>query len=129
MKYPVQNGKEVIFENMKKENSFTLKNQERELYDFGDTDIEVYLEDMFAQPGYQFVVLAAPVAQNGIRFVQATVHKNGELEVELGVEGDGTRLVYKICSVEECYEIFFDFYENCFNPDLSEYKPVQFMTH
>lgn len=107
MKYPVQNGKEVIFENMKKGNSFTLKNQERELYDFGDTDIEAYLEDMFAQPGYQFVVLTAPAVQNGIRYVQARVHKNGELG----------------------YDIFYDFYENCFYPDLSEYKPVQFMTH
>lgn len=83
MKYPIQNGKEVVFENMKYQKGFTLRNQETELHDFSDIDIQDYLDDMFNQPGYQFVVLAAPTTQNNIRFVQTTVHKNGELEVKI----------------------------------------------
>ncbi len=117
--------KEVVFQNMKSQEGFTLRNQERELYDFEAVDIEVYLDDMFVTQG-QFVVLTAPVAQNKIRFVQATVHNNGDLEVELGVEEEGTRLYYKICFEEECYQIFLDFYNNAFTPDRKEYKPVKF---
>ena len=118
-------GIEVIFQKAARQEGFTLRNQEHELHDFEETDIEVYLNDMFITPG-QFVVLAAPVAQNHIRFVQATVHDNGDLEVELGIEGEGTRLYYKICSKEECCQIFLDFYHNAFSPDTKEYKPVEF---
>lgn len=120
-------GKEVVFQNIKKQEGFTLRNQERELYDFRDIDIEDYIADMLVTPD-QFVVLTAPAAQNHVRFVQATVHRSGELEVELGVENeDGTRLYYKYCSEEECYQIFLDFYDNYgFSPDLKEYKPVGF---
>lgn len=118
-------GKEELFQNVKSQEGFTLRNQERELHDFEEIDIELYLNDMFITPR-QFVVLTAPAAQNQIRFVQATVHSNGELEVELGVEGEGTRLYYKICSEEECCQIFLDFYHNAFSPNRKEYKPVEF---
>lgn len=128
MKYPVQNGKEVIFQNMERQNSFSLRNQETQLHNVRETDIEDYLDDMFITPD-QFVVLAAPAAQNNIRFVQATVHKSGDLEVELGIEGEGTKLYYKFCSEKECCQIFLDFYNNHFNPDLREYKPVEFMQY
>ena len=119
-------GKEVVFQNVKSQEGFTLRNQEHELHDFEESDIEFYLDDMFVTPE-QFVVLTAPVAQNQIRFVQATVHPNGELEVELGIEGEGTQLYYKICSEEECCQIFLDFYHNAFCPDRSAYKPVEFL--
>ncbi|MDE7201398.1 MAG: hypothetical protein K2O91_05690 [Lachnospiraceae bacterium] len=119
-------GKEVVFQNVKSQEGFTLRNQERELHDFEESDIEFYLDDMFITPG-QFVVLTAPVAQDKIRFVQSTVHRNGELEVELGVEEEGTQLYYKICSEEECCQIFLDFYHNAFSPVLKEYKPVEFL--
>lgn len=118
-------GKEVLFQNINSQEGFTLRNQERELHDFEEIDIELYLNDMFITPR-QFVVLTAPVAQNQIRYVQATVHSNGELEVELGIEKENTQLYYKICSEEECYQIFLDFYHNAFNPDRKEYKPVEF---
>ena len=126
MDKPVKKGKEVIFVNKEKQEGFTLRNQERELYNFKDIDIEDYLADMFVTPG-QFVVLTAPEARNKIRFVQSTLHDNGGLEVELGIEEEGTRLYYKMCSEEECCRIFLDFYDGCFTPDMKEYKPVEFL--
>ncbi len=51
----------------------------------------------------------------------------GKIEVELGIEeGEGTRLYYKICSQEECYRIFLDYYDNILAPNMEEYKPVEF---
>jgi len=119
--------KEVVFQNVESQEGFTLRNQERELHNFRDVDIEDYLADISVTPG-QFVVLTAPTARNKIRFVQATQHCNEKLVVQLGVEGEGTQLYYKICSEEECYRIFLDFYDNySFNPDMKEYKPVEFL--
>ena len=89
-----------------------------------DVDIEDYLSDMFVTPD-EFVILTASVAQNKVRYVQACIH-DGEIEVELGIEEEGTRLYYKMCSEEECYRIFLDFYEDRFIPDMREYKPVEF---
>ena len=117
-------GKEVIFKKVKPQQEFTLENQERKLSDIRDIDIEDYLEDMFITPD-QFVILTAPEAQRGIRYIQACT-QDGEIEVEIGVEEEGTRLYYKMCSKEECYRIFLDFYENRFAPKMDEYKPVEF---
>ena len=60
-----------------------------------------------------------------MRYVQACAN-DGIIEVELGIETDGTRLYAKTCDEEECRRIFFDFYENRFRPDMGEYKPVEF---
>ncbi len=124
MKLPFKKRKEVVFKTVEPHQGFILRNQENELTDFRDIDIEDFLADMFVTPE-QFVVLTAPEAQNKIRFVQACPH-DGEIEVELGIEGGGTRLFYKICSEEECYRIFLDFYENRLFPRMEEYKPVEF---
>jgi len=124
MKLPFKKGKEVVFEKVKPQQGFTLRNQENELTDIEDIDIEEYLEDMFVTPD-QFVVLAAPQAQNNVRFVQACTH-DGEVEVEIGIEEEGTHLYYKMCTQEECYRIFLDFYDNVFTPKMEEYKPVEF---
>ena len=124
MKLPFKKKKEVIFQRVEPHQGFTLRNQENELTDFRDIDIEDYLADMFSRSD-QFVVLTAPKAQNKIRYVQACAN-NGEIEVELGIEEAGTRLYYKMCSEEECYRIFLDFYENRFVPKMEEYKPVEF---
>lgn len=124
MKLPFKKGKEVVFQKMKSQQGFTLENQERKLTDFRDIDIEDYLKDMFVTPD-QFVILTAPKAQNKVRYVQACTH-DGEIEVELGIEEEGTRLYYKICSEKECYRIFLDFYEDRLIPDMKEYKPVKF---
>ena len=124
MKLPFKKGKEVVFKAVEPRQGYTLRNQENELTDFRDIDIEDYLADMFVTPD-QFVVLTAPEARNKIRYVQACTH-DGEIEVELGIEEEGTRLYYKMCSEEECYRIFLDFYENRLVPDMAEYKPVEF---
>lgn len=124
MKLPFKKNREVVFQKVRIQQGFTLENQERKLTDFRDIDIEDYLSDMFVTPD-QFVVLTAPEPRHNIRFVQACTHDDG-IEVELGIEGEGTRLYYKMCSEEECYRIFLDFYEDRLVPDMREYKPVQF---
>ena len=124
MKLPHQKGKEVIFQNVSPQQGFTLENQEGKLTDIRDIDIEDYLEDMFNSPD-EFVTLTAPEAQNKIRYVQACTH-DGDIEVEIGIEEEGIRLYYKMCSQEECYRIFLDFYDNTFVPEMDEYKPVEF---
>ena len=60
----------MVFKNMEEQDSFTLRNQERELRCFGTEEIEDFLEDMLVTPD-QFVVLTAPKAQKQIRYVQA----------------------------------------------------------
>jgi hypothetical protein len=124
MKLPYKNNKEVVFKKMKPKQSFKLRNQESELTDFSESDVEYYLEDMYITPD-QFVVLSAPEAQHKVRFVQACTHDR-EIEVEIGIEEEGTRLFYKMCSQEECCRIFLDFYDNVFIPKMEEYKPVEF---
>lgn len=124
MKLPFKKNKEVVFQKVKSQQGFTLENQERKLTDFRDIDIEDFLADMFATPD-QFVILTAPSVQNKVRFVQACTH-DGEIEVELGIEEEGTRLYYKMCSEEECYRIFLNFYESRLVPNMREYKSVQF---
>ncbi len=124
MKLPFKKKKEVVFQKVSSQQGFTLENQDRKLTDFRDVDIEDYLADMFVASD-QFVILTAPMAQDKVRFVQACTHDDG-IEVELGIEEEGTRLYYKMCSEEECCRIFLDFYEDRFIPDMGEYKPVEF---
>ena len=124
MKLPFKKNKEVVFQKVKSQQGFTLENQERKLTDFRDIDIEDYLADMFVTAD-QFVILTAPMAQDKVRFVQACTHDDG-IEVELGIEDEGTRLYYKMCSEEECYRIFLDFYDGVFDPDMEKYEPVEF---
>ncbi|MCI8889555.1 MAG: hypothetical protein HFG70_16000 [Hungatella sp.] len=124
MKLPFKKGNEMVFQKVKSQQGFTLENQERKLTDFRDIDIEDYLADMFVTSD-QFVILTAPRAQYNVRYIQACTH-DGEIEVELGIEEEGTRLYYKMCSEEECYQMFLDFYENRLVPNMEEYKPVEF---
>ena len=56
----------------------------------------------------QFVILTAPQPQHKVRYVQACVQDEG-IEVELGIQEEGTRLFGKLCTEEECYRIFLDF--------------------
>lgn len=117
-------GKDMVFENVAKQSKFTLESQNGKTENFRDVDIEDYLADMFEDPD-QFVILTAPEPRNKVRYVQACVQDEG-IEVELGIQEEGTRLFGKICTEEECYRIFLDFYDNTFVPDMSEYKPVEF---
>ncbi len=116
----------MVFENITEQSSFSLRNQERELRDFGTEEIEDFLEDMLVTPR-QFVVLTAPKAQQQIRYVQACVHDDQGIETELGVEeADGTHLYYKICQEEECFQIFLDFFADRLDVNMEEYQPVLF---
>lgn len=124
MKLPFKKGKGVVFQKVKAQQGFTLENQDGKLTDFSDIDIEKYLENLFITPD-QFVILTAPEAQYKVRYVQACTHDEG-IEVELGIEEEGTCLYYKICSKEECRRIFLDFFDNVFIPKMDEYKPVEF---
>lgn len=124
MESPFKKENKVVFEKVKDQQGFTLENQEEKLTDFMDLDIEDFLEDMFATPD-QFVVLTAPEAQNKVRYVQACADDDG-IEVEIGIEEEGTVLYYKICSEEECRRIFFSFYNNMFVPNMDEFELVEF---
>ena len=102
--------------------------KEQDLMDFGKEEIEEFLDDMFVTPD-QFVVLTAPKAQGQqIRYVQACIN-DGEDDVhtEIAVEEeDGTHLYYRMCTDEECVQIFMDFFDRKLVVDKSEYKPVSF---
>ncbi len=124
MKLPFKKNKEVVFQKVKSPQGFTLENQDRKLTDFRDVDLEEYLEDLYVTPD-QFLILTAPELQHQVRYIQACTH-DGQVEVELGVEDEGTRLFYKMCTEEECTRIFLDFYDGYFVPDMKEYKPVEF---
>ncbi len=124
MNLPYKKGKKVVFQKVKSQQGFTMENQEGKISDFGEEDIGDYLEDMFDRED-QFVILTAPGPQNKIRYVQACTHHE-EIEVELGVEEEGTCLYYKMCTEEECRRIFLEFYQNRFIPRMGEYKPVEF---
>ena len=115
---------ERTFENVGRMDSFTLRNQNGALFTFNDADIDFLLEDMFEDVD-QFVTLTSPVAVNKIRYVQACMCDEG-VEVQLGIEEKRTRLVHKICTRNECLEIFQTFFEGEFAPKLEEYSPVEF---
>jgi len=116
---------EQVFKTEGRGDTFILRNQDREIRNFQTREIKEYLEEMFEDPD-QFVTLSAPEAQEKVRYVQACIRGEG-VNVELGIEEeDGTHLVYKICSREECVPIFLAFFEGAFLPKLEEYQPVQF---
>lgn len=118
----------MVFKNMEKGKTFTLRNQDRELMDFGKEEIEEFLDDLFVTPD-QFIVLSAPKALGQqIRFVQACIHDGEEdVETELGIEEeDGTHLYFKMCTDEECARIFMDFFDGKLVVDRHEYEPVPF---
>ena len=47
--------------------------------------------------------------------------------VELGMEKEShTNLVEKICTEEECLEIFREFYDSTYVRDVEQYNPVEF---
>lgn len=117
----------MVFEKIPKQKGYTLRNQEETLTNFRAEKIKDYVEDVYYTPD-QFLTLTSPEAQNKVRYVQTCYNNEKEdIEVELGIEEeDGIHLVYKMCSIEECVNIFIDFFQNEFQPKLEEYQPVQF---
>ncbi len=119
-----------VFETTPERDYYLLENQDGKTTEVTELDLEEYLEELFDDPD-QFVTLTPPKAQNGIRFIQACIHEKEEgdnkIEVELGMEEpDGIHLIYKMCSEEECTRIFYDFYDDLFQPVLEEYQSVEF---
>ena len=104
--------------------SYILENQNGKLSKFTDADISNYLEEMFINPE-QFVSLTAPMPQKGLRFIQAAMNGN-DVELQLGLDTGGAKLVYKLCTRSECRKAFLFFFEGRFKPNLSEYMPVEF---
>lgn len=73
----------------------------------------------------EFVVLSLAGTQP-IRYVQSAWTKNG-LVVQLGIdEENGTRLIEKNCSEEECADIFREYYDAKNISNISEFNEVKF---
>ena len=63
----------------------------------------------------------------GIRFIQSTQLKTGGITLELALETpQGTRLVEKDCTQQECLEIFREFYNTTSVQGVEQYTPVEF---
>lgn len=112
------------FQSVKPQTRYTLENQNGKIEKFSDADIDNYLDDLFISPE-QFVTLTAPVPKQNVRFVQACM-QDSEVELQLGVEENGTHLLHKIGSKEECRRVFLEFYTGKFVPNYAEYQPVRF---
>ncbi|MDE7229772.1 MAG: hypothetical protein K2N56_04760, partial [Oscillospiraceae bacterium] len=98
----------MLFEKTRTERS-TVRNQCEEVSaDSWETVLD-FLNKMFDDPE-EFVVLSLAEIKHNIGFVQSAQVEGG-LTVQLGIEEEnGTRLVEKYCSEEECVEIFREFY-------------------
>lgn len=103
----------------------TLGSQDGERHNVSWQQVEDGLEDVFGDSN-QFLVLTLQEIRHNIRYVQATQCDEG-IVVQLGIEkNNATRLVEKICSEQECIDIFREFYGSSFVKNIQEYKPVEF---
>jgi len=89
-------------------------------------EVERAIRNMLNDPE-EFVILTVGDPRHGIRFIQATRLKNGNITVELALESaDGTRLVDKECSEQECLAVFREFYNTTDVPGREQYKAMEF---
>lgn len=117
---------EVQFEQVGHDGQTVLENQNDRLTNFSDVDLEMFLDAMFEDED-QFVTLTLPEARFGIRYVQACQVDDG-INVQLGIEeNEHTKLVEKMCSAEECEDIFMQFYDTRMVSDLETYTSVEFL--
>lgn len=117
---------DVKFEKVAPQNAMKLENQNGVIENCSCPDMEEYLQMMFDDRN-QFITLSVPSARYGIRFVQACRVDKG-IDVELGLEeDDGTKLICKICSEEECREVFYEFYDTVNVYDRKGYEPIRMM--
>lgn len=87
--------------------------------------VEDFIYEMFDDSD-QFVTLTLADTDYNVRYVQAVQADSG-IVVQLGIEeGEHTKLVEKICSPEECLNIFAEFYDYSYVSDIDKYKPVEF---
>lgn len=102
-----------------------LGSQNGELHNVSWQQVEDGLEDVF-DDNNQFLVLTLQKIKHNIRYVQATQCDDG-IVVQLGMENNNTtKLVEKICSEQECIDIFREFYGSSAVKNLQDYTPVKF---
>ncbi len=102
-----------------------LGSQNGDLHNVSWQQVENGLEDVFDDSN-QFLVLTLQKIRHNIRYVQATQCDDG-IVVQLGVENNNTtKLVEKICSEQECIDIFKEFYNSSAVKNLQDYTPVKF---
>ena len=112
----------ISLDNVGQLDSYVLETKDRTTKDFSGSDIENALEEMLDDTKF-YVTLASPEAQNNVRAVSAKSTKKG-VDVRLGIEEKKNYIVHKICTSEECFDIFLDFFEGT-APDLKDFTPVK----
>lgn len=105
----------------------TVRNQCDEVPADSWETVREFLNIMFSDEDKdEFVVLSLAEAVSDIRYVQSAWTKNG-LTVQLGVdEENGTRLIEKFCSEEECVNLFREYYNTKNVSNISEFTEVKF---
>ncbi len=92
---------------------------------FGQEDILDCIRRITEDPDF-YVILTLPVATHGIRYVQAC-ECHGIVDVQLAIEKKKyVRLVEKLCSAQECSDIFLHFYDTGEVNDLRAFRQVRF---
>jgi len=103
----------------------TLETPEGMTDSFDQEDILECIRRITEDPDF-YLILTLPVATHGIRYVQAC-ECHGIVDVQLAVEKKKhVRLVEKLCSAQECADIFLHFFDTGEVDDLRTFKPVRF---
>lgn len=107
---------------------YTLRNQERELYNVTMKDIREFTNIM-AKDNDEFIVLYAPKEINGVSFIQASRYGDeDEISLQAGVMKDGKPdVMEKTVSKEECLKVFRRYFKYGETPDLSGFEPLKRM--
>ncbi len=118
-------NKEVVFKKVEGE-VFKLSNQNGMIENPTKEDLKEYLNLLFDDKD-QFITLSLDKARNKIRYVQACF-AGSKLIVQLGLEENNTtKLVEKVTTgSEECFDIFYKFYDYGIVDNVKQYQPVQF---
>ena len=89
------------------------------------SDIIRCVSTMVENPDF-YMILTLPNALHGIRYVQACECR-GVIDVQLAVEKrDHVRLVERLCTPGECFDIFRKFYDTGEVDKRWKYRPVRF---
>lgn len=115
----------MLFEKTKCERSTVRTQYEEKFADRWETVFDCISEMLDDSDG--FVTLTLADIKHNIRYVQSALVSDG-LTVQLGIEEEnGTRLVEKLCSENECIEIFREFYNTTNVANINEYSEVKFL--
>ena len=125
-KLPQKTGSTVTFQNTACEVSRRVRSQSGERNVSSWEEVEAAIQRMLDDPE-EFVILTVGDPRHGIRFIQSTRLRPGGITLELALESpQGTRLVEKTCTREECFAIFREFYNTTDVPGREQYTPVKF---